>query len=280
MAQSAEYPDLPYVGPPMHYRSGRPGTPKWVVIHNTSNARLASAEAEASYATHRPDSVSSHYYCDRDSLVHSLRTSDTAFHAGGNPGNPYGIAYEVTGQNGLSRDWWLANVAWDLLARQVGRDCLKYAIPVRYVTAAGLARGDKGITTHNDCRLAWGGTDHTDPGPGWPMDHLLALVRAHLEGSGAVAVDDDIWRLVHDGLRPGQNQTVGGVPIAWLPKQFFELDGAVARLTTDVAELKARPPVAAAPVDPATLKAVLLDPEVLAAIARAVADEDHRRSES
>lgn len=34
-----------------------------------------------------------------------------------------------------------------------------------------------------------------------------------------------------------------------------------------------------APIDPAALKAVLLDPEVLAAIAVAVADEDHRRSE-
>ncbi len=35
---------------------------------------------------------------------------------------------------------------------------------------------------------------------------------------------------------------------------------------------------APAPVDPAALKAVLLDPEVLTAIAAAVADEDHRRS--
>lgn len=45
-----------------------------------------------------------------------------------------------------------------------------------------------------------------------------------------------------------------------------------------VNELAARPPVVAAPLDPAVLKAVLLDPEVLAGIAEAVADEDHRRS--
>lgn len=97
-------------------------------------------------------------------------------------------------------------------------------------------------------------------------------------GGADMAVDDDIWRLVHDGLRPGSNQTVGGVPIAWLPKQFFELDTAVAKLSADVAVLKDRPSGPPATVDPAALKAVLLDPDVLAAIAKAVADEEHRRS--
>jgi len=54
------------------------------------------------------------------------------------------------------------------------------------------------------------------------------------------------------------------------------LDG-VAELKAQVAELAARPPVASAPVDPATLKAVMLDPEVLAANARAVNDDAARR---
>jgi hypothetical protein len=44
-------------------------------------------------------------------------------------------------------------------------------------------------------------------------------------------------------------------------------------VSAGIAELKARPPVEAAPVDPDALKAVLLDPEVLAAIAKAVTDE-------
>lgn len=49
-------------------------------------------------------------------------------------------------------------------------------------------------------------------------------------------------------------------------------------LVADVAVLKSRPPVQPAPVDPAALKAVLLDPQVLAAIAKAVNDDSHRRS--
>src|SRR5512145_1286686 len=42
-------------------------------------------------------------------------------------------------------------------------------------------------------------------------------------GAANMATVDDIWRLLHDGLRPGPNQTVGGVPIAWLPRQFHNL---------------------------------------------------------
>lgn len=49
-------------------------------------------------------------------------------------------------------------------------------------------------------------------------------------------------------------------------------------LAADLDELKNRPPVQAAPVDAATLKAVLLDPEVLSAIAKEVNDEGHARS--
>lgn len=52
------------------------------------------------------------------------------------------------------------------------------------------------------------------------------------------------------------------------------------KLKEQLDRIEAKPPVQAAPVDPATLKAVLLDPEVLAAIAKAVVDEDHKRSAS
>lgn len=48
------------------------------------------------------------------------------------------------------------------------------------------------------------------------------------------------------------------------------------KLAADVAELLARPPVQAAPVDEAALKAVLLDEEVLTAIAKAVVAEQAR----
>lgn len=50
---------------------------------------------------------------------------------------------------------------------------------------------------------------------------------------------------------------------------------AVKTLAADVAELKARPQAESAPVDAAALKAMLLDPEVVAAYAKAAADLVH-----
>jgi GH25 family lysozyme M1 (1,4-beta-N-acetylmuramidase) len=56
------------------------------------------------------------------------------------------------------------------------------------------------------------------------------------------------------------------------------LNQRIVALGERLAALEARPPVQPAPVDPAALKAVLMDREVLAAIATAVAEEDHERS--
>lgn len=133
------------------------------------------------------EGVASHN-CDRDSITQSLRTEYGANHAGSPTGNRYAISYEITGTNGKSRSWWLANVAWAVLARQMARDCRKWGIPPVLLTVAQMRDGKtKGFVTHDLMRQAWGGTTHTDPGPNFPMDHLLALVRAELNGE-----DDDM----------------------------------------------------------------------------------------
>lgn len=168
-------------GPARSYRrtSGSPITSRkrYITIHNTSND--ASAEGEASYAKVRTDGTSSHYYVDNNSIVQSLNTDWCAGHVGSLEGNTYGISYEITGVNGWSRTTWLSNVAWELLARQVAIDCKQFGILPRLLTIAEMRGGTaKGFITHDMARQAWGGTDHTDPGPGFPMDHLLGRVSA------------------------------------------------------------------------------------------------------
>lgn len=168
----ALYRDI-YDGPPRSYQRTR--TPKkWVVIHCTQNT--ASAANEASYAKRRTDSVSSHYYVDDREIVQSLDTDYVAHHVGSYTGNMHGISYEITGLIQWSRSRWLSSVAWDLLATQIRRDCAEHGITPRLLTVAEIRAGKTGIITHNQARLAWGGTDHTDPGPNFPMDHLLALL--------------------------------------------------------------------------------------------------------
>lgn len=163
-----------YDGPPNRYGDNKT-TKKWIVIHNTSND--APAANEASYAKRRTDSVSSHYYVDDERIIQSLNTDYRAFHVGSSTGNSGGIAYEITGTNAKSRSWWMDNVRWNLLAAQIRKDCAAHGITPRLLSIDEIKAGKTGIMTHNQARLAWGGTDHTDPGPNFPMDHLLAQVK-------------------------------------------------------------------------------------------------------
>jgi hypothetical protein len=56
--------------------------------------------------------------------------------------------------------------------------CKRFKIPVRFVDAAGLKAGKRGITTHVECSKAFGGS-HWDPGPGWPKALFMGMVRAY-----------------------------------------------------------------------------------------------------
>lgn len=165
-----------YDGPPRWYGSERT-TKRYIAIHSTEND--ASAEGEAAYAKRREDSTSSSYYVDRDSIVQSLDTDLRAFHAGSRTGNSLAIAYELTGRASWSRSTWLGAIAWDVLAAQIAVDARHWGIEPRDLSVEQLRAGDlTGIITHNDMRLVWGGTDHWDPGPDFPMDHLVDRVRA------------------------------------------------------------------------------------------------------
>lgn len=160
-----------YDGPGRNHRKEY-NDKKYIVIHNTSND--ASAENEASYAKRRTDGVSSHYYVDSNSIVQSLDTDWRAQHVGSDEGNDHGISYEITGTNSKSRSWWLGNVAWDKLRKQLQYDSAEHNIALRPLTISQIREGKlTGVITHDQARQAWGHTTHTDPGPNFPMDMLF-----------------------------------------------------------------------------------------------------------
>lgn len=256
-----EYADVRFDGPPGAYNET--GYPKrYVAIHNTANT--ASDSAEADYAEDRPDHVSSHYYVDGDSITQSLRTEFGANHAGSSTGNRHAIAYEITGTNGRSRSWWLANVAWPLLARQIARDCAKHSIALRLLTVAQMRDGKTtGIVTHDLMRQAWGGTTHTDPGPGFPMDHLLALVAAEMEDDVSA---DELWGATF-GKAPNVQTAGERLAAAAQAAKPADVAAAVKPLVEAIAALRA--PV----VDAAALAAAVagaLKPDLEAAAEAAV----------
>lgn len=168
-------------------------------IHNTSND--ASDEGEAAYATRRPDGISSHFYADDDSVTQSLDTNDKAGHAGSKEGNENAIAWEFTGANGKSRDWWLANINWDEVARVMAyiikNDPDYKGFQVRRASVAEMKSNPKVMAFygHDDMRRAWGGTTHTDPGPNFPWDKLLSSVTQALGGAmTALETFQAVWK--------------------------------------------------------------------------------------
>lgn len=151
-----------------------------LVIHDMEAPEKGStAEAVANYfAGPNAPRASAHYCIDNDSIVQCVRDHDVAWHAPG--ANHNGIGLEHAGYAHQSRTDWLDVYSISMLHRSAelaAEKCVKYGIPIRFVNAEGLKAGHRGITTHAEVSRAYRLSDHTDPGPNFPMARYLAMVQ-------------------------------------------------------------------------------------------------------
>ncbi|HEX7038687.1 MAG TPA: peptidoglycan recognition family protein [Trueperaceae bacterium] len=93
----------------------------------------------------------------------------------------------------------------------------------------------------------------------------------------------DTLRLLEKGERGrGRAEThMGGIPLAWIVRVIGEIQNKLNALSEQVQAISPTAPVPGSPLDPAALRAALVqalqDPAVMAKLATAVADETHRR---
>jgi hypothetical protein len=282
MATSNDHPGLPFVQA-KGYASGRPdGPPLWIVVHDMEASEYSGrAESTAVYFADPPDGrqVSSHYVVDNDSVIQCVDLDDVAWTVGNRPGNNRGINWELAGFARQTRAEWLDPFGVAMFARMApiaAADMHRFNIPNRWCTIADLQARRPGLTTHNDLRIAFGVTTHTDPGPNFPRDYLQQVLAAALNPSEEDDMDpqvehDLIWTT--NGIAKGDNPIViptrtGGLPERRIPNAIrAELDAVKAALSEPV-------PVE---VDAATLAEAftlaLQDPATLAALAKAVNDD-------
>jgi N-acetylmuramoyl-L-alanine amidase len=98
----------------------------------------------------------------------------------GAPGvNTSGLHIEHCGYAHYSRHEWMGHLAMlKLSAEHAARWCWQYGIPRRWVSPLGLKLRRKGFTRHMDASAAFTPGGHSDPGPGFPRDTYMELVKA------------------------------------------------------------------------------------------------------
>lgn len=151
-----------------------------VFIHTTENDIGTPAENVANYQI-RTRTGSYHCLVDTQKLLIE-NTDDWITWSTGNLGNDVGLHMSFVARAAMTRQQWLNNRAMlSIGAWKVAQWCRAYGIPAKFVTGPELARGVKGVSTHFEARI-WGNTDHTDPGPNFPMQEFLEMVRTHMTG--------------------------------------------------------------------------------------------------
>lgn len=154
----------------------------WIVIHDAEAINApGTARGIAKFFQQLPETAkaSAHVSADMKELVRSVADNDVAYAAPG--GNAVGLQLELAGYaRYLHGDWVQPHMIamLQLGARQVREWCLRYNVPMVFVNAEGLKRGERGITTHYEVSKAFKKSSHWDPGFNFPMKTLTSMVVA------------------------------------------------------------------------------------------------------
>jgi len=174
-----------------------------VVIHTMeAPEHAATAENVAAYfAGANAPQASVHYCIDSDSIVQTLEERHVAWGAPG--ANNNGIHLEHAGYARQTAADWADDYSMAMLQRSaelVAEICARHAIPLRWVDADGLVAGERGLTTHDAVSKAFKKSNHWDPGPSFPFDAYLELVRSFGPAPRPVAPNTEEWVRVGDYL--------------------------------------------------------------------------------
>jgi len=154
-------------------------TPTLIVLHSMEcPLEVGRAEQVARwFAGPTSPRASAHYMVDPDNVWSGVHPIDQAWHVGSANWYYNGPSVGIEQSGYAYKTDWIAPGApsqqFDRVVQLVAALCDRYQIPRQWVDVDGLKAGKRGITTHGLCSAAGIGTDHTDPGPSWPVEEFM-----------------------------------------------------------------------------------------------------------
>lgn len=209
--------------------------PPFIVIHSTEgpmsdgNARALAQWFARSPANGGPGTSATDIF-DPVEGIRMLDDHTIPYHVGGK-GNPRGTGDEHCGSVNLTTAQWLSTRGKAMLDRSARANAQRAhdrgwsLAQCRWLTVSEVARLVPGFCTHNDIRLALGGTTHSDPGRNFPYDWYMSRVRFWYQNPNGqqeddVTLDDDdrkwisgqLQAAVQAVLKGGGNSVFKGLP--------------------------------------------------------------------
>lgn len=167
----------------------RSGPPRLLVVHTFEGQDLDVHRMMDYQSGRLPHQRTGSYHVVFDARGVSGRENDNEFipWAAGWTGNRIALHACLAGKAAFTRAQWLQRGAQlDGLARWLAFESKAQRIDLARVAGAAAARpSTRGVCGHGDIAAAFPGeTDHTDPGPGFPWDHVLREAIRHRDGTG------------------------------------------------------------------------------------------------
>lgn len=156
--------------------------PRAIVLHGTVSSDNRGTARNIALWWNGPNSPASscHYVVDPGKVIQCVGDHTVAWHCGYNQ-DSVGVEFCDEQQGPASR--WDDKDSRAILrraARLVAELCLAYGIEAKRSSVKALkAKGPHGIYGHNDSRLAFGGTTHTDPRD-FPWGKFMRMVRREI----------------------------------------------------------------------------------------------------
>jgi peptidoglycan hydrolase-like protein with peptidoglycan-binding domain len=165
--------------PHCNFGARKPSDVLRLVLHSTESSEMFHGARIVAAGFRGDREASAHYCVDDIEIVQCCEIQDVAWTCGAE--NRTSVSIEMVGRASQTAADWddaYSRGVRENAAKVAAHVCRTCGIPVRWVDAAGIQRGEKGITTHLEVTRAYqvrGG--HVDPGPGFPLEAFIARVR-------------------------------------------------------------------------------------------------------